>query len=228
MSKPDITAAYRGRVKYDDSTARKYQHHKPGKHRAEMRLIDRAFALIPKSHTVLDAPCGTGRVTLHLARQGYRMHAADLSDAMIDLTREALKNAGVECPVEKQDVERLTYPDQQFDTIISFRLFHHFPNPTIRQRVVQELCRAARRYVVLSYFSPVSYTSAKRALRAKLGGRQSEKHPTPLAEVRGYFRDAGFQLVKDFARVPLIHTLHLAVFERAEPSPRDAEGMGRQ
>jgi ubiquinone/menaquinone biosynthesis C-methylase UbiE len=210
------TATYRGRTKYDEQTARQYQVRKERKHRGEMRLVERAFALVPKTHRVLDVPCGGGRVTVHLARLGYSMSAADLSDAMLAVARETLAKAGLECSVEKQDVERLTYPDRRFDTVLSFRLFHHFPTPEIRRRVVAELCRVARRQVVLSYFSPLSPTSIKRRIRAALGGRKSEKHTTTLSEVEGYFRACGFRLVKDLAQMPLVHTLHVAVFERKE------------
>lgn len=234
---PETDAAYQGRVKYDEKAARKYQTRKPGKHSAEMRLVDRAFALIPKQFRVLDAPCGGGRVTIHLAQRGYQIAAADLSDPMIAIARENIRQAGLDITVGKQDVERLNLPDRSFDAVISFRLFHHFPHADIRARVVSELCRVADRYVALSYFSPVSWTSVKRKLRAARGGKKSDKHATSLAEVTGYFESAGFKLVKDFAQMPVLHTLHIAVFERAKPSPRiesdekrarKPEGMGRQ
>ena len=208
------TVAYRGRVKYNETTAKRYQVRKESKHLAEMKLVDRAFALIPKSHRVLDLPCGGGRVTVHLGLQGYAMASADLSDAMLAITRENVAKNGLKCTVEKQDIEKLTYDDQHFDSLISFRLFHHFPNPEIRQRAVSELCRVAKHYVALSYFSPASVTSVQRKLRAAMGGRKSDKHSTPLTEVKRYFAKAGFKFVKDFARTPLIHTLHVAVFER--------------
>lgn len=218
MSEP--SAAYRGRTKYDEKTARKYQVRKEGKHLAEMRMVDRAFALVPMSHCVLDVPCGGGRVTLHLAKKGYAVSAADLSDSMIEITRELVAKNHLNCSVEKQDIEQLSFADRSFDTVISFRLFHHFPTPEIRQRAASELCRVARKYVALSYFSPLSVTSARRTLRSALGGKKSEKHPTPLREVQRYFETAGFRLVKDFAQMPLIHTMHLALFERVgEVSP---------
>jgi SAM-dependent methyltransferase len=217
MSK-NSSAAYRGRVKYDERTARKYQSRKPGKHRAEMRMVDRAFALVPRSHRVLDVPCGGGRLTLHLAHRGYAVTAADLSDPMLEITRENVAKSKLNCAVEKQDIERLAFANRSFDTVISFRLFHHFPTREIRQRVVSELCRVARKYVALSYFSPLSVTSAQRKLRAAMGGRKPEKHATPLREVREYFTATGFRLVKDFAQLPLIHTMHLALFERAGES----------
>ncbi len=212
MSQP--TAAYAGRVKYNENTARRYQVRKESKHRAEMKLVDRAFALVPKNHRVLDLPCGGGRVTVHLGLQGYAMSSADLSDAMLEITRENVAKNGLKCPVEKQDIEKLTYADKHFDSIISFRLFHHFPNAEIRQRAVTELCRVTKHIVAISYFSPASVTSVKRMLRVATGGRKSDKHPTSLTEVKRYFAKAGFRFVKDFARTPLIHTLHVAIFER--------------
>lgn len=208
------TAAYAGRVKYNEATARRYQVRKESKHRAEMKLVDKAFSLIPRSHRVLDLPCGGGRVTVHLGLQGYAMSSADLSDAMLEITRENVAKNGLKCAVEKQDIEKLTYADRHFDSVISFRLFHHFPNAEIRQRAVTELCRVARQFVAISYFSPASVTSMKRNLRVAMGGRKSDKHPTSLAEVKRYFASAGFKFVKDFARMPLVHTLHVAVFER--------------
>src|SRR5437867_11865870 len=117
----DQTPAYQARVRYDKETATRYQQRKPEKHRAEMRLVDRAFALIPKTHRVLDVPCGGGRVTVHLARQGYSLSSADLSEAMRAIARENVARNGLTCPVEHQDVEQLTYRDCSFDTVISFR-----------------------------------------------------------------------------------------------------------
>lgn len=207
-------AEYAGRVKYDEAAARKYQVRKQHKHVAEMRLIDRAFAKVPKTHKVLDIPCGGGRATLHLAWRGYKMAAADLSDAMLQITRENAAKESLDVEVSKQDLEKLAFSDCTFDTVLCFRLFHHFPTPAIRQRTVSELCRVARKYVALSYFSPASFTSLKRMLRAKLGGKSSDKFATSLTEVQKYFASANFELVQDFAQLPLLHTMHLALFQR--------------
>ncbi|HTS18352.1 MAG TPA: class I SAM-dependent methyltransferase [Verrucomicrobiae bacterium] len=208
MSEP--TPTYAGRVKYDDKQSSGYQNRKPHKHRAEMRLIDRAFRRIPKGHRVLDVPCGGGRVMLHLARRGYAACGADLSESMIAIARENASQAKLACTVERQDLEKLTYAPAEFDTIVCFRLFHHFPNAAIRQRVVNELCRVAGHFVVLSYFSPYSVQSVRR----KLSGKDKDRFATSLAEVEGYFRHAGFRLVEDFAQMRVVHTLHLAVFKR--------------
>jgi 2-polyprenyl-3-methyl-5-hydroxy-6-metoxy-1,4-benzoquinol methylase len=208
---------YQGRVKYDERLARGYQNRPPGKHAAEMRLIARAFELIPKPARVLDAPCGGGRVALSLAAEGHQVTAADLSPAMLKIAQENVAQSAYPIAVEHADVEKLAYADRAFDAVICFRLFHHFPDPKIRARVVGELCRVAKRYVALSYFSPASYTSLKRKLRAKLTGKKTDRYATSLAEVKSYFAPHQFRLIHDFAQLPLLHTLHLALFERVEP-----------
>jgi ubiquinone/menaquinone biosynthesis C-methylase UbiE len=205
---------YRARTNYDERKAHIYQHRKSHKHANEMRLLDRAFSLIPNEHTVLDVPCGGGRVFLRLAEKGYKVRAADLSDAMIAVAQQNADQAGLGITVEKGDIEALSHADRSVDTIVCFRLFQHFPTPAIRQRAVNEMCRVARQYVAISYFSPYSWTQAKLILREKLGGRKLRKFPTSLTEVEGYFANNGYRLVKDFAQLPLLHTLHLAVFER--------------
>ncbi|MCG3150010.1 MAG: Ubiquinone biosynthesis O-methyltransferase [Verrucomicrobiae bacterium] len=203
---------YAGRTKYTPERARKYQKRPDAKHRAEMKLLDRAFQLIPKDYRVLDAPCGGGRVSVHLAGRGYRMSAADLSPAMVEVARENMAAHNLTLTVEQQDVEKFTYADRHFDAVISFRLFHHFPTADIRRRVVRELCRIADKNVVLSYFHP-SLSTLRRKIRERKKGAQ--KYITALPEVEGYFQEAGFRLVKDFAQLPVIHTLHVAVFERS-------------
>ena len=208
------SANYRAKTNYDEGKAALYQQRKSHKHAAEMKLVDRAFRLIPKSHSVLDVPCGGGRIFLMLAKQGYRVAGADLSDAMLQYARDNAEKAGLDCPVEKKDIDQLDYPEKSFDTIICFRLFQHFPTGAIRQRAVNEMCRVARQYVVISYFSPYSWTQAKLLLRERLGGKKMLKFPTSLKEVEGYFARNGYRLVKDFCRFPLVKTLHLAIFER--------------
>ncbi len=205
---------YRARSNYDERKASVYQQRKSHKHAGEIKLIDRTFAIIPKNLEVMDLPCGGGRVFLHLASRGYKVKAGDLSPEMIKIAQKNADEAGLGVTVDHADVESLQYADKSIDAIVCFRLFQHFPTPKIRQRAVSEMCRVAKQYVVMSYFSPYSYTQAKLILREKFGGRKLRKYPTSLKEVEGYFAKSGYRLVKDFAELNLIKSMHLAVFER--------------
>ena len=207
---------YTAKNRYDEQKVKKYQHRKPARHRAEMRLVTRAFASIPRWHRILDVPCGWGRITAALAQEGYQITGADISTAMLAAAQETLDTAQLRCPIEYQDIERMTYPDRSFDTIICFRLFHHFPSTALRRRVVRELCRVADRFVLLSYLSPFSITSIRRQIRSKLLNTELTIFTASINELQGYFLETGFRLVRDFAQMPYLHTLHLALFQRSE------------
>ncbi len=153
-------------------------------------------------------------MSLLLAQKGYTVTAADLSAPMRDITRENARVANLPIEVTTGDVEQMEFSDQSFDTVFSFRLFHHFPNRQIRARVIGQLCRVARTRVVISYFSPWAGTSVKRAIQGKWFGYKHKKFATSLTELKSYFDSHGFWLRQDFARRPLLHTLHLAVFEK--------------
>ena len=178
-----------------------------------MRMVRRALACIPKGHRILDVPCGWGRVSVELACAGYQVTAADLSEPMLLAAREFFAQQQISCHVEKQDIEKLSYADGSFDAVLCFRFFHHLPYRGLRRRVVHELCRVADRFVLLSYLNPTSVAVVQRRLRARIAGVRPPKHYTPLAEVAGYFRRAGFRLVADFALLRYLASLHLALFE---------------
>ena len=205
-------AAYRARVRYSKDTAEKYQGRSPRRDRAEMQLIARVFADV-ESNTVLDIASGGGRVGLFLAEKGYQVTCADYSEAMVDIARRAAQEAGAAIAVDRQDIEAMTYADAAFDTVICFRLFHHFPDRRIRARAVQEMCRVARERVALSYFSPFAFSAIERKVRGWVKGNHS-KYSTSLSEVREYFARCGFHLLHDFGQTPLLNTLHVGLFER--------------
>jgi 2-polyprenyl-3-methyl-5-hydroxy-6-metoxy-1,4-benzoquinol methylase len=216
---PPRTDEHRLRIKHSIVKAEKYQKRKAGKHQAEMALIRRALPLLKDVRTVLDAPCGVGRATVMLAREGYEVTGIDLGEGALELTKKAVAEAKVQATVEMQDLVKLGYADRQFDAVLCFRLIHHLPTPKHRDEIISELCRVASEYVLISYLSPWSLTSARRKVKAKLGIRQTPQHVTPLTELAGYFNRHNFLLLKDLAQTHLVHSLHLAVFRR-----RDASG----
>lgn len=212
INKPDN---YKSRIKSELSVAEAYTRRKQHKHDAEMRLIRKALAYLNGVNSFLDAPCGTGRATIMLTREGYTTTGVDLGEAAVTVARQELEKAGVLANIEQADIEKLQYQDGSFDAILCFRLYHHFPDDEIREKVIGELCRVAKNYVLISYLSPFSFTSIKRNLRATLLNKPSRQHTTSLASIENLFIQNNFKLVRNIPRQRFFHTLHLAVFERA-------------
>ena len=86
---------------------------------------------LPAGSVVLDVPCGGG-VALRGLRPGQdvRYVAADISDAMLDRTRDAARDRGLLDQVElvNADVGSLPFDDATFDLVLSFTGLHCFPD----------------------------------------------------------------------------------------------------
>lgn len=56
---------------------------------------------------VADCACGTGEITLRLARQGFRVTGVDISSAMLEVAAGKARGAGLSIPFIRQDMRRL-------------------------------------------------------------------------------------------------------------------------
>ena len=59
----------------------------------EERTIVQALRGVPRNGTVLDAACGTGRITALLQQEGFRASGCDVSPAMMAVARQRLTSA---------------------------------------------------------------------------------------------------------------------------------------
>lgn len=107
---------------------------------------------------VLDAPCGTGRLTDTLAPLTWQLVSVDVSRAMLTAAVEAFGGAA---RVEAS-VFALPFGAGTFDVAVACRLLHHFPAAVDRRAVLAELARVARRFVVVSYWDATSWHAWRR------------------------------------------------------------------
>ncbi len=63
---------------------------------------------VKKGARVLDAACGTGKLTLPLAKAGYAVTGADASEDMLGLASEKARKAGLNIPFICQRLEELS------------------------------------------------------------------------------------------------------------------------
>jgi len=78
--------------------------------------------------------------------------------------------------------------------------------------MIRELCRVTSSHVALSYISPVALLGLPKD-RPDSHRKKIEKWSTPLPEIESYFRRT-VSARADFAQLPLVHTLHVALFRR--------------
>ena len=127
----------------------------------EERAIEFALGRLRRG-TVLDAACGTGRITALLQRNGFRATGCDVSPAMMAVARRRLASLGYDVPLVETSVECLPYPDQSFDAATCVGLLMHL-DADVRVRALRELARVSRGPIVVQYRLRRSVPACERA-----------------------------------------------------------------
>ncbi|MFC3882994.1 class I SAM-dependent DNA methyltransferase [Bacillus songklensis] len=65
---------------------------------------------------ILDVACGTGQVTVRLAKEGYEVTGIDLSDDMLMVAQERARQEGLSIPLFQQNMAELEL-GEQFDCV---------------------------------------------------------------------------------------------------------------
>jgi len=102
MTEKKDTRAYAARSRYQDSeVARDYDHIRFLRNRKRQRkdaatkeAVLEALRRLDGVETVLDLPCGTGRLTRLLIEEGFSYTGSDISAEMIDVARSKLDELG--------------------------------------------------------------------------------------------------------------------------------------
>jgi cyclopropane fatty-acyl-phospholipid synthase-like methyltransferase len=110
--------------------------------KAEVDEIERRLELTGPSE-ILDAPCGTGRHSLELARRGHRVTGVDFNPKVIERARESAGKEGLSAEFRLQDLRHVD-DEARFDAALcawgSFGYFDEADNADHLCRV----CRALR------------------------------------------------------------------------------------
>ena len=107
------------------------------------RLLDQAA--LSAGHRVLDLGCGTGTLAVDVERRepGVDMVGVDGDPEMLRRARAKASEAGVEVEFSEALVDRLPYPDDSFDRVLSSLLFHHLARH-VKQAAAGEVARVLR------------------------------------------------------------------------------------
>lgn len=110
---------------------------------------------------LLEAGCGTGRMTPTFAGKCASMIAVDFSFESLRVCQRKLEAAGVtNVDLVQADVCALPFLPEGFSKVVSCQVLEHIPTPESRARMVSELARVVKRGgdVVLSAYQHSLYT----------------------------------------------------------------------
>ena len=129
--------------------------------RREYQLLQRLLGQQKHCATMLEIPCGGGRISPQLVNATDSLIQADvgLGQILYGMAREKLKIPQIWMTAS---AFRIPLQDNSMDAAVCIRLSHHLPTSQQREDLLAELLRVARRYVVMTFFD---YHSIKNSLR---------------------------------------------------------------
>lgn len=115
-----------------------------GVRKLRQRLLQRA------SGEVLEVACGTG-ANLSYYPQACSITAIDVSPAMVAIADQRAEEWEMNVEFQIMDAERLAFPAESFDTVVSSLTVCTFPDPIAALEEMQRVCREDGRIFLLEH-----------------------------------------------------------------------------
>jgi len=201
VSKPKVEEySYKKEFYRDAEVAADYDRHRfttPRRQRRNVRkwrAIRRALDEAGDVRSVLDLPCGTGRFTGHLARLNLDTIGGDIS---LQMMRQASASPEVAhdniVGYVQADGETLPFADQALDCVVSIRFMFHV-DPITRRRILREMGRMSRRWLIIDYRHKYSLRWLSWKIRHAVGQLPEVPERVSRSDLRSEFRDAGLTI----------------------------------
>ena len=151
----DFEKARNYNLKYDRKPLKRFST------KREYQILQHLLGRQQHCATMLEIPCGGGRISPQLATATDLLIQADvgLGQILYGMTKEKLKIPQIWMTAS---AFRIPLRDDSVDAAVCIRLSHHLPTYKQREDLLAELLRVARRYVVMTFFD---YHSIKNILR---------------------------------------------------------------
>lgn len=76
---------------------------------------------------VLDLGCGSGWLSVFLARQGFKVTGIDVADHALELGKQWAAMEDLKIQFDSGDLGDLPYPDNSFDAVVANSIIEHLP-----------------------------------------------------------------------------------------------------
>jgi len=162
--------------------------------RRELSLLHSLLASQGHSRTLLNLPCGGGRLSRPLAETTDLLLEADIAVGQL-LYGAGHRDWSTSEVRMTASAFHIPLRDRGVDGAVCIRLCHHLPTPAERARLLTELLRVADRFVLMTFFDFRSLKNRLRRARQPFD-HKPPKHTMRVEEVATLAAQQGFTLLR--------------------------------
>lgn len=161
----------------------------------EKRNIRKSFRDLPRGSTIVDVPCGTGRLAEVLLEDGFKVVGMDISPNMLAQAQKKLERFGDGFTTR---VANMLEPDSElstgpkYDAALCARVLMHFP-PADQAVFLRNVAGLVTKRVVFTHSWSSPYQLARRGLKRLLGHLRPVRYPLSRAGLAQVLSEAGLR-----------------------------------
>ncbi len=147
--------------------------------------------------SVLEIGCGIGDLLKEIAQYNPKeLYGVDSSPKMVAYAQEYLKEEKVD--VQVANIFRLPFPERAFDLVVVMAEFQHVLNNKEMERLVYEVCRVSRQWVIL-----VEETAPEEVVKEGVICRTIERYKEEMKKKKFFLRKVD---ILDIAATSYVYT----------------------
>lgn len=152
---------------------------------------ERAAEYVGPGDDVLECACGTGAISIYLAKKCRSLTATDMSLPMLAQCERKLKNC-YNVRFRKADITALKVRDGRFDAVVAGNVIHLLDDPKAAVGELLRVCKPGGKVIIPTYIS--IFRKNHEGIAAKAIGAVGIEFKTEfdLESYRRFFTDLGF------------------------------------
>jgi len=179
--------------------------------RYERKRLEAAFALISKGGSVLDMPCGTGRITEQLLHAGFKVLGGDISKSMLTIARTKLGHHPNLDGLTVMNGLALPCPDKSVDGVTSIRFMCNIPHD-LQKAILREFARVCRGPIIVG-LSHDSRVMRLRNVVKRVLGMSVNDYPVSPSILKEWAADCGLSILARKFTIPFLSEEVIVVFQ---------------
>ncbi|MDO4324167.1 MAG: class I SAM-dependent methyltransferase [Lachnospiraceae bacterium] len=158
------------------------------------QLMNEITAYISDKDIVLECACGTGMLSVPIAKKCKKLLATDYSDGMLKQAKKKLKDYQ-NVKLARTDIRKLHYEDNRFDKVVAANVIHLLDSPDDAINELMRVCKVGGRIIIPTYVNAEKKEAGIAARLISIMGVKF-KRQYDYESYQSFFKNLGYENIE--------------------------------